>query len=223
MWASLRNDIRMVLERDPAAVRAAQVLLFTPGLHAVWAYRLAHRFWRAGWWLPAHAISSLTRWLTGVEIHPGATIGARLFIDHGMGVVIGETAEIGDDVTLYHGVTLGGVSLERSKRHPTVESGVTVGAGAKLLGPVRVGRGARVGANAVVTRDVAPEDVVVGIPARPVRQSSQSMPPNIPHSGLTDVICEQIEALQVRLSATEKELAALKQEQPSYEEWSWSI
>lgn len=224
MWASLRGDIQMVLERDPAAVHVVQVLLFTPGLHAVWAHRLAHRFWRAGWWLPAHSIASLARWLTGIEIHPGATIGARLFIDHGMGVVIGETAEIGDDVTLYHGVTLGGVSLARTKRHPTVESGVTIGAGAKLLGPVRVGYGARVGANAVVTRDVAPEAVVVGVPARPVRQQNQPMPPEVPHSALTDIICEQIEALQSRLKVTEQEVAALKHEQTgSYEEWSWSI
>jgi len=210
MWASLRADIRMVFERDPAAIHTAQVLLFTPGLHAVWTYRLAHCCWRSGWWLPAYAVSSLARWLTGVEIHPGATIGARLFIDHGMGVVIGETAEIGDDVTLYHGVTLGGVSQERAKRHPTVESGVVIGAGAKVLGPVRVGRDARIGANAVVTRDVPPGVVVVGVPARPVQQRPQAMPPEVPHSALPDLICEQLEALQLRLNAVEQELAALK-------------
>ncbi len=212
MWASLHADIRMVFERDPAAAHPAQVLLFTPGLHAVWAYRLAHRFWRRGWWLPAYSIASLARWLTGIEIHPGATIGARLFIDHGMGVVIGETAEVGDDVTLYHGVTLGGVSLAHAKRHPTVESGVVIGAGAKLLGPIRVGRNARVGANAVVTHDVAAGSVVVGVPARPVQKRAATPVAEVPHSALPDQLCEELEALHLRLHAAEQALAALQRE-----------
>lgn len=205
MWASLRAELRMVFERDPAAAHPLQIVLFYPGLHAVWAYRLAHRFWRRGWWLPAYAVSSLARWLTGIEIHPGAVVGARLFIDHGMGVVIGETAEVGDDVSLYHGVTLGGVSQSRGKRHPTLENGVTVGAGAKVLGPVRVGSGARVGANAVVTRDVAAGAVVVGVPAHAVAPPTPPVAPSLP-----DLICEQLETLQTRLDAAERELAALR-------------
>jgi serine O-acetyltransferase len=143
------------------------MLLCYPGLHAVWMHRVAHRMWQKDELrLPARLLSQLTRWLTGVEIHPGATIGRRFFIDHAMGVVIGETAEIGDDVMLYHGVTLGGRSMERVKRHPTLEDGVTVGAGARILGPIVIGAGAQIGANAVVVKDVPAGAVVVGVPGR---------------------------------------------------------
>jgi len=162
----VREDVRAVLERDPAARTVPEVLLCSPGLHALWTHRLAHRLWRSGARLPARILSHLTRMITGVEIHPGATIGRRVVIDHGMGVVIGETAEIGDDVTLYQGVTLGGVSLERTKRHPTLGNGVTVGAGAIVLGAVTVGDGGRVGAGAVVVRDVPPGATVVGLTGR---------------------------------------------------------
>src|SRR3990167_1560199 len=158
--------IKTVFEKDPAARRLAEVLLCYPGLHAVWLYRPAHRLWQMGPYFPARLISHLARFLTGIEIHPGATIGRRFFIDHGMGVVIGETAEIGDDVTLYHGVTLGGTSWRHGKRHPTLGNGVVVGAGAKILGPITIGDGAKIGSNAVVVKDVPAGATAAGIPAR---------------------------------------------------------
>jgi serine O-acetyltransferase len=165
--ARLREDLETAARRDPAARSRAELVLAYPGLHAVWLQRLAHRMWRRpGLRLAARLLSNVNRSLTGIEIHPGATIGRRFFIDHGMGVVIGETAEIGDDVMLYHGVTLGGRSASRGKRHPTVEDGVTIGAGARVLGAVRVGTGSQVGANAVVVKDVPPGVTVVGIPGR---------------------------------------------------------
>lgn len=168
MFRRVRDDIRSVFERDPAARSTLEVLLTYPGLHAVWSHRIAHRLW--GWRLKllARILSQLTRWLTGIEIHPGATIGERFFIDHGMGVVIGETAEIGSDCTLYHGVTLGGTSWEKTKRHPTLGNNVVVGAGAKILGPILIGDNARVGSNSVVVKDVPAGATVVGIPGRVV-------------------------------------------------------
>ncbi len=171
MFDQLREDIRSVFERDPAARNAIDVLTNYPGLHALMFHRLCHGLWRRGFKWLARMISTLARWLTGVEIHPGARIGRRFFIDHGMGVVIGETAQIGNDVTLYHGVTLGGTSWNKGKRHPTLEDGVVVGAGAKILGPFVVGKNARVGSNAVVTKEVPAGATVVGIPGRVVRCS----------------------------------------------------
>jgi serine O-acetyltransferase len=165
MFKRLREDINCVFERDPAARSTLEVLTTYPGVHAMLMHRLAHRLWRHKWVLLARLVSNLSRWLTGIEIHPGATIGRRFFIDHGMGVVIGETAEVGDDCTLYHGVTLGGTSWVKGKRHPTLGNNVVVGAGAKILGPLRVGNGARVGSNSVVVKDVPPDTTVVGIPA----------------------------------------------------------
>jgi len=162
----VREDIAAARRRDPAARNGLEVVLLYSGLHAIWAHRLWHALWRRDLRFPARAGSQLTRWLTGIEIHPGAQIGRRFFIDHGMGVVIGETAEIGDDVMLYHGVTLGGRTRDSGKRHPTLEDGVAVGAGAKILGPVRVGAHSVVGANAVVTRDSPPDSVLVGMPAK---------------------------------------------------------
>ena len=166
MFSRLREDIRSVFDRDPAARSTWEVLTCYPGIHALLLHRLAHRFW--GWrlrWL-GRFVSHLARFLTGIEIHPGATIGRRFFIDHGMGVVIGETAVIGDDVTLYHGVTLGGTSWNKGKRHPTLSDRVVVGAGAQVLGPIVVGVGAKVGSNAVVVKDVPPGTTAVGNPAR---------------------------------------------------------
>jgi serine O-acetyltransferase len=165
-WAFVREDLRAAKLRDPAARGTLEIALLYSGLHAVWAHRLWHGLWRRGFRFAARFGSQLTRWLTGVEIHPGARIGRRLFIDHGMGVVIGETAEIGDDVLIYHGVTLGGRQREGGKRHPTLGDRVAVGAGAKLLGPIVIGDDCVIGANAVVTRDAAASSVLVGVPAR---------------------------------------------------------
>jgi serine O-acetyltransferase len=166
MFARIREDIASVFDRDPAARSAWEVITCYPGFHALLIHRLAHRLWHGGLRWLARFVSHFSRWITGIEIHPGATIGRRVFIDHGMGVVIGETAEIGDDTTLYHGVTLGGTSWNKGKRHPTLGRNVVVGAGAKILGPVVVGDGAKIGSNAVVVKNVPPGATAVGIPAK---------------------------------------------------------
>ena len=166
MFTRIREDIRAIKERDPAARSAWEVLTLYPGFHAIQTQRVAHWCWVHGLQWLGRAISQWSRWLTGIEIHPGAVIGRRVFIDHGMGVVVGETAEIGDDCTIYQGVTLGGTSLARKKRHPTLEAGVVVGAGAKVLGPFTVGAGAKIGSNSVVVKEVPPGATAVGIPAR---------------------------------------------------------
>ncbi len=172
MFKRIREDINCVFERDPAARNVFEVLTTYPGLHAVMAHRVSHAMWNMGLKWLARLNSTVSRWLTGIEIHPGAKIGRRFFIDHGMGVVIGETAEIGDDCTLYHGVTLGGTSWNKGKRHPTLGDNVVVGAGAKVLGPITLGNGARVGSNAVVVKNVGPEQTVIGVPGRLVTKLS---------------------------------------------------
>ncbi len=164
--AHVREDLAAAKLRDPAARSGWEIAVLYSGLHAVWSYRVAHVLWNRGLRFPARALSQLTRWLTGVEIHPGAQIGRRFFIDHGMGVVIGETAEVGDDVMLYHGVTLGGRTRAAGKRHPTLGDGVAVGAGAKILGPITIGAHSVIGANAVVTRDAPDESILTGVPAK---------------------------------------------------------
>ncbi|MDR9754467.1 serine O-acetyltransferase [Pseudomonas sp. SZMC_28357] len=171
MFERLREDIQSVFHRDPAARNAFEVLTCYPGMHAIWIHRLSSALWTMNWKWLARVVSNLGRWMTGIEIHPGAKVGRRFFIDHGMGIVIGETAEIGDDVTLYQGVTLGGTSWNKGKRHPTLENGVVVGAGAKVLGPFTVGAGAKVGSNAVVTKAVPAGATVVGIPGRIIVKS----------------------------------------------------
>ncbi len=172
MFQRIKEDVRCVFERDPAARNVFEILTTYPGVHAVLVHRLSHALWGLGLKWLARFISTLGRWLTGIEIHPGAKIGRRFFIDHGMGVVIGETAEIGDDCTLYHGVTLGGTSWNKGKRHPTLGNNVVVGAGAKVLGPLTLGDGARVGSNAVVVKDVEAGKTVVGVPGRLVSKVS---------------------------------------------------
>jgi serine O-acetyltransferase len=164
MWKHLKEEFGCIFERDPAAQSYFEIFTTYPGVHAVLVHRLSHRLWQSGFRWVARLISTLTRWWTGIEIHPGAEIGRRFFIDHGMGVVIGETAVIGDDCTLYHGVTLGGTSWKKGKRHPTLGNGVVVGAGAKILGPIAVGDGARIGSNSVVLKSVPAGATVVGIP-----------------------------------------------------------
>lgn len=161
----LKEDIATVRRQDPAARGGLEIFLTYPGLHAVWSYRLAHRLWRWDWKFLARVLSQFTRFLTGIEIHPGAVIGRRFFIDHGMGVVIGETSQLGDDVMMYQGVTLGGRSLAQVKRHPTICDRVTIGAGARILGPVVIGADSAVGAGAVVVKDAPPDSIVVGVPA----------------------------------------------------------
>ncbi|MBF0190272.1 MAG: serine O-acetyltransferase [Magnetococcales bacterium] len=176
MFQRIKQDIEVIFQRDPAANGVLEVLLCYPGLHAILGYRLFHWLWLKKFRLLARFLSNLTRFLTGIEIHPAAKIGTRFFIDHGMGVVIGETTEIGDDVTLYHGVTLGGTSWKAGKRHPTLDNGVVVGAGAKILGPITIGANARVGSNAVVVSDVPADTTVVGIPGRLVMPKFKSPP-----------------------------------------------
>ncbi|PRY65087.1 serine O-acetyltransferase [Vreelandella songnenensis] len=171
MFQRLREDINSVFDRDPAARNFLEVLTNYPGLHALLIHRCSHWLWKKNLKWLARTLSTFSRWLTGIEIHPGATIGRRFFIDHGMGVVIGETALVGDNVTLYQGVTLGGTSWNKGKRHPTLEDGVIVGAGAKILGPFSVGAGAKIGSNAVVTKEVPPGATVVGIPGKVVKRA----------------------------------------------------
>ena len=179
MFATLRRDIQAVFDRDPAARSVVEVLLFYPGLHALWLHRVAHALWRNGFKLVARGLSTFSRWTTGIEIHPGAQIGSGFFIDHGMATVIGETAEIGENVTLYHNVTLGGVSWEKVKRHPTLEDHVVVGAGAQILGPIVIGAHSRIGANSVVVKDVPPHSVVVGIPGRVRSRNGDTAEPEL--------------------------------------------
>ncbi len=172
LWQRLREDIYCVFGRDPAARNVFEVLTCYPGIHAIMLHRLDHRLWSWGLKWPARFLSAIGRWLTGIEIHPGATIGRRFFIDHGMGVVIGETAVIGDDCTLYHGVTLGGTSWQKGKRHPTLGNNVVIGAGAKVLGPILVNDGARIGSNTVVLKEVPADATVVGVPGRMVTRET---------------------------------------------------
>ncbi|MBR0654951.1 serine O-acetyltransferase [Plastoroseomonas arctica] len=200
---------RNIRARDPAKPNWPETILCYAGLHAVVWHRMAHALWRGGMRAPARCISHLSRFLTGIEIHPGAKIGRRLFIDHGMGVVFGETAEVGDDVYMYHGVTLGGLTTATGKRHPTIGNGVTIGAGAKVLGPITVGDGARIGANAVVVRNVPADQTVVGIPARPPGDDPCS-DPGIGY-GLTrpeaDPVGEQLAALRAEVALLRAEVA----------------
>jgi len=208
MLNRIREDIQSVFERDPAARNTLEILLNYAGLHAVWGYRIANWFWRHHFIVIARTISQLTRFFTGIEIHPGATIGRRFFIDHGMGVVIGETAEIKDDVTLYHGVTLGGVRMEKGKRHPTIEERVVIGAGAKVLGDITIGRCSRIGANAVVVNNVPCDSVVVGIPGHVTGKNGKSdrseLLPDLNHNKLPDVVDEQLAEIMDRLEKVER-------------------
>jgi serine O-acetyltransferase len=217
-FKNLRDDIDTVLKHDPAARSGLEVVLCYPGFHALLFFRAAHFLWERGWLVLGRFVSHLGRLLTGIEIHPGARIGQRFFIDHGMGVVIGETTEIGDDVTLYQGVTLGGTSLHRGKRHPTLEDGVIVGAGAKVLGSFTVGKGARVGANAVVLSAVPAGAVMVGIPARrlgeekPVQKPVEFLPYGTPCDDLPDPVAralngvlDEVKLLRARVEELETE------------------
>ena len=218
LWATLKEDLACVFQRDPAARSTLEVLTTYPGVHAILAHRLSHRLWQNGWRFAARFLSFLSRTLTNVDIHPGATIGHRFFIDHGAGVVIGETAEVGDDVTLYHGVTLGGTSWNKGKRHPTLADGVVVGAGAKILGPISIGERVRVGANSVVVKDVPADRTVVGVPGRIVdTRVGTARPANgisLDHNVLPDPVAKSIACLIERIDTLERELAEVRNEPP---------
>ena len=211
LWAAIREDVRCVFERDPAARTTVEVLTTYPGVHAIIWHRIAHKLWTGGWRFGGRAVAYFARLVTTIDIHPGATIGRRFFIDHGAGVVIGETAEVGDDVTLYHGVTLGGTSWSKGKRHPTLEDGVIVGAGAKILGPITVRKGAKVGANSVVIADVPEGRTVVGIPGKVVvgAKAAHLNPYGVDlnHHLIPDPVADALACLLERVQTLEAELA----------------
>jgi len=213
MFERMRKDVQAVFKRDPAARNLCEVIFCYPGLHAIWLYRLAHFFWVNRFVSLARFISHISRFLTGIEIHPGAKIGKRFFIDHGMGVVIGETSEIGDDVLIYQGVVLGGTTLERKKRHPTIGNYVVIGAGATILGPVKIGDGARIGSGSVVVKSVPAGATVVGIPGRVMEGKKRLVKPliDLEHGKLPDPVAEAVNILVKRIGELEdrtKELEA---------------
>mgnify|MGYP000496809757 CR=1 FL=1 len=209
----IKADFKVIFERDPAARNKLEVIFTYPGFHAIVFHRIAHWMWNHRLKLLGRILSHISRFLTGIEIHPGAKIGKGFFIDHGMGVVIGETSEIGDNVTIYHGVTLGGTSFSRSKRHPTIENNVTIGAGAKILGPLTVGSNSKIGANSVVITDVPPNSTVVGIPGKIVRKEEFPVYPDLEHNKLPDPeerlitsLIEHIKKLEKRIDTLENEI-----------------
>jgi serine O-acetyltransferase len=212
MFESIRRDVQVVLERDPAARSALEVLCCYPGVHALAFHRVAHRLWGRGWKSVARFTSHVARFLTGIEIHPAARLGSGLFIDHGMGVVIGETAEVGENVTLLQGVTLGGTSLRREKRHPTLGNSVVVGAGATVLGAIAVGDNSRIGAGSVVVRDVPANAVVVGVPGKVTYRDGQKVTSGIDlnQADLPDPVAKAIEQLVDRLRTLEQEVEELR-------------
>jgi serine O-acetyltransferase len=212
VFPKLRRDIQAVRERDPAARSTLEVLLCYPGVHALVFHRTAHAMWRRGWKISARLLSHVSRFFTGIEIHPAAKLGSGLFIDHGMGVVIGETAEVGENVTLLQGVTLGGTSLKREKRHPTLGDNVVVGAGAKIIGGFKIGDGSRIGAGSVVVREVPTNSVVVGVPGRVTYRDGQRVAGGIDldQTDLPDPVSKAIEQLVERIRALEAELETVR-------------
>lgn len=215
MFERLKEDIKVAFDRDPAAKNTWEVILCYPGLHAIWLHRLGHFFWVRRFKFLGRLTSHISRFLTGIEIHPGARIGRRFFIDHGMGVVIGETSEIGDDVLLYQGVVLGGTTLEKRKRHPTVGNYVVIGAGATILGPIKIGDGARIGSGSVVVKPVPPRATVVGVPGRVVEAKKPPLKPliDLEHGKLPDPIVEAVNILVNRIRKMEERLEKLEERQ----------
>ncbi|MBV8860681.1 MAG: serine O-acetyltransferase [Mycobacterium sp.] len=201
MLSAIRQDIRAAKDRDPAAPSMLQVIFAYPGVHAVWGHRISHWLWKCGARVAARVFAELIRILTGVEIHPGAVLGAGLFIDHATGVVIGETAEVGDDVTIYHGVTLGGVSTDPGKRHPTIGDRVIIGAGAKILGPIKIGDDSRIGANSVVVKEVPSSSVVVGVPGQIISHTKSG---STDDSSLPDLVGVSLQQLLTRVARLEE-------------------
>lgn len=209
IFKTLKEEINAVFERDPAARSTLEIIFCYPGFHAIIFYRISHWFWEKKFYFLGRFISHLGRFFTGIEIHPGAKIGKNFFIDHGMGVVIGETAEIGDNVTIYHGVTLGGVSLNKGKRHPTIGNNVIIGSGAKILGPFKVGDNSKIGSNSVVVKEVPPNSTVVGIPGRIVSGEKKI---DFDHSNLPDPVAKAIECIIERVVSIEKEIKNIKKD-----------
>lgn len=215
MFEVLRRDIQAARDRDPAARSTLEVLFCYPGLHAVWLHRIAHWFWKRKFLFIGRFISHLNRFLTGIEIHPAARLGPGLFIDHGMGVVIGETTEVGENVTLYQGVTLGGTSLERKKRHPTIGDNVVIGTGAKILGPFKVGDNSKIGSGSVVVKEVPANSVVVGVPGRVIyRDGKKVSEMDFDWTNLPDPVAQGLQCLLDRVLELEKELEELKDRLP---------
>jgi serine O-acetyltransferase len=215
----MREDIQAVFEHDPAARTTVEVVLTYPGLHAIWLHRVAHFLWQHDWKLLGRIMSALSRFLTGIEIHPGARIGRRLFIDHGSGVVIGETAEVGDDVLIYQGVTLGGTSLRKEKRHPTIEDQVMVSAGAAVIGPVRIGRGSRIGAGAVVVSSAPPYSTIVGIPGKIIEgDSTRQDIVTLDHAHLPDPVARAISGLLEKLNQIGVRMEEIEERQDCLED-----
>ncbi|MBU9710831.1 serine O-acetyltransferase [Evansella tamaricis] len=212
MFRTLKNDIDVVLEQDPAARNRFEVLINYSGVHAIWCHRFCHWLWKKRIYFIARFFSQVSRFLTGIEIHPGAKIGQRLFIDHGMGVVIGETCEIGDNVTIYQGVTLGGTGKEKGKRHPTVEDNVLIATGAKVLGSMRIGKNSRIGAGSVVLKEVPPNSTVVGIPGRVVVQDGIKVGHDLDHINLPDPISDKFRELEEEILRLKDELKEFKKE-----------
>jgi serine O-acetyltransferase len=212
VFKRMREDIAVVFDQDPAARNWFEIVFTYSGLHAIWAHRIAHWFYKKRWIFIARVISQLSRFITGIEIHPGAKIGRRFFIDHGMGVVIGETCEIGDDVTIYQGVTLGGTGKEKGKRHPTLGNNVLIASGAKVLGSITLGDSTKVGAGSVVLTDVPPDSTVVGIPGKVVRRNGVKVPRDLNHRDLPDPVDEKCQAMETQIALLQKDIVALQRE-----------
>ena len=212
MLRQIKDDVRIAMEKDPAARNFIEVLLLYPGVHALISYRMAHNLWNMGFNFLARALSQFSRWITGIEIHPAAKIGNRFFIDHGMGVVIGETSEVGDNVFIYHGVTLGGLATKKAKRHPTIADNVVIGAGAQVLGPIHVGRNTKIGSGSVVLQDVPEYSTVIGVPGRVVYSGiSADMEDSDGLESFPDPVARAIECMLDRLPQMEKEIRMLKE------------
>ena len=217
MWKRLREDIDVIFEQDPAARSTIEIILTYSGLHAIWNHRIAHAFYNRNFKFIARFISQFSRFLTGIEIHPGAKIGRRFFIDHGMGVVIGETCEIGDNVTVFQGVTLGGTGKESGKRHPTIEDNVLIATGAKVLGSIVIGENSKVGAGSVVLKDVPANSTVVGIPGKVVIKDGVRLKHDLNHRDLPDPVGDRCNQMEREIDALRKELMELRKEFTKHE------
>lgn len=212
MFQRFREDVAVIFEQDPAARSYIEVILTYSGLHAIWSHRIAHAFYKRKFYFIARFLSQASRFFTGIEIHPGAIIGRRFFIDHGMGVVIGETCEIGDNVTLYQGVTLGGTGKEKGKRHPTIKDNVLISTGAKVLGSITIGENSKIGGGSVVLKDVPPNSTVVGVPGRVVVQDGKRINRDLNHCDLPDPVADRFKELENEINRLKQELRMAKEE-----------